>query len=102
MRETNNLYRRVRVPMEASRALKSYVWEFVQPKAACRARCRVAKERPGGACEDAVDFGGPHGEDGDFDGDAPCFEGSVFAFGRMAELSVFFSIVKVAAKVCDV
>ena len=56
----------------------------------------------GGACEDAVDFGGPHGEEGDFDGDAPCFEGSVFAFGRMAELSVFFSIVKVAAKVCDV
>lgn len=102
MRETNNLYLRVRVPMEASRALKSYVWEFIQPKATCRALCRVAKERPGGTCEDAVGFRSPHGEEGDFDGDAPCFEGEVFAFGRLAGLPVVFSIVKVAAKVCDV
>ena len=50
--------------------------------------------------EDAGDFGGPHGVEGDFNDDASRFEGGVFGFRGAAVGAVVFSVVEVAAEVC--
>lgn len=72
------MYLRVRFPIEVSRALKLYECEFVQPKAAClQGSVEGGEGAAGGALEDAVDFGGPHGVEGGFYDDAARLEGGV-------------------------